>query len=290
MSGAPLTVLDSVVLATQNRQKLIADSLAMRYVSPLDAASIRQADSAFLAKHLYQGYNFLDIPYHPKSIVRDGHVRPARDKWVLAVMVGLLLYTALLNLIWNGEIKLILLSFYKTRVLAQAGKDERRISAGAFAGLFVLFGATFGFFLYQLAFYKNVYYNVSGFALFLWLSAIVIILFAAKFIVLKAIAFIFDVQRVVNEYIALLYLCYFNAALVFLPVTLCFCLLAAVYVPFLLTIVFILLGVVFAWLYLRSSVNIISNIRFHKFYLIIYLCALEICPILILIKALKYNI
>ncbi|MES2429170.1 MAG: DUF4271 domain-containing protein, partial [Bacteroidota bacterium] len=29
------------------------------------------------------------------------------------------------------------------------------------------------------------------------------------------------------------------------------------------------------------------NFRFHKFYLFIYLCALEICPILILIKALN---
>lgn len=290
VAQVPLTVLDSVVLATQIRQKQIADSLALRYIRYPDASFVSQADTAFLKKHLYQGRNFLDLPYHPKSSAQFGRVRPSRDQWILFTMIGLLLYTALLNLIWNDEIKIVVQSFYLKRTLAKAGKEERRVSTGAFIGLFILFGLTFGFLLCQLAGYKNVYYSFSGFALFLWLSAVVVVLFAAKFLVLKAIAFIFDVHRAVNEYIVLLYTTYINAAFVFLPVTLCFCLLAAAYIHFLLVAVFILLGGVFAWLYLRSTVTIISNFRFHKFYLIVYLCALEICPVLILIKALKYNI
>jgi hypothetical protein len=286
-----LSVLDSMVLAAQARQKLAKDSVAMQYVRPPDANTTNRYIAAYLKEKLYHGHNFLDLSYKSKSKLGNGHIRYSRDKWVIIVLVALLLYAALLNLIWNAEIKQVFRSFYSKRNLSQiSGKEESTISAGAFIGLFALFGLTFGLFLYQFASYKNVYYSVSGLGLFLWLATIIVILFAAKFLVLKVLGFIFDAKNIVKEYISLLYLTYFNAAFVFLPVTLCFSLLAAAFIPVLLVLVFVLLVVVFAWLYLRSSMNIISNIRFHKFYLFIYLCALEICPILILIKALKYNI
>jgi hypothetical protein len=285
------SVLDSVVLATRAREKFIADSIAMQYVRPPDANTTNRYIAEYLKENLYQGRTFLDIPYKSRSTFGTGHVRFSRDKWVIIALLALLIYTALLNLVWNAEIKQVFRSFYSKRSLSQtSGKEESTVSAGAFVGLFVLFGFTFGLFLYQLASYKNVYYSLSGLGLFLWLSALVVILFAAKFLILKALGFIFNAKNIVQEYIALLYLTYFNAAFVFLPVTLCFSLLAATFIPILFIVVFVLLAGVFAWLYLRSSMNIISNIRFHKFYLFIYLCALEICPILILIKALKYNI
>ncbi len=286
-----LTVLDSVVRAERTREKFVADSVAMQYVRLPDDNATNRYVAEYLKEKLYHGRNFLDLPYKPKSAFGNGHIRYTRDKWIIIALLAILLYAALLNLVWNAEIKQVFWSFYSKRSLSQiSGKEESTISAGAFIGLFVLFGLTFGLFLYQLANYKNVYYSISGLGLFLWLSTLIVILFAAKFLVLKALAFIFDAKNVVKEYIALLYLTYFNAAFVFLPVTLCFSLLAAAFIPILLVVVFLLLVVVFAWLYLRSSMNIISNIRFHKFYLFIYLCALEICPILILIKALKYNI
>jgi hypothetical protein len=153
--------------------------------------------------------------------------------------------------------------------------------------LFLLFGFTFGLFLYQLAAYYNVYYSISGVRLFVFLSVLIIALFAVKFLALKIIGFIFDINKLVSEYVSILYLTYFNIAFVFLPVALCFSLLDAKYVPYLLAMAIGLIVIIFTWLYLRSSVSIISNFRFHKFYLFVYLCALEICPVLILIKALN---
>jgi len=155
-----------------------------------------------------------------------------------------------------------------------------------------LFSLTLGLVLYQLTIYYNVNYSIyvnygiNGFQLFIWLSLIVSLLFAFKFIVLKFIGFVFDAGRLVSEYIAILNLTYFNIAFVLLSVAVCFSLLDNSAIPWLLRFTCGSIVVIFAWQYLRSSVNIISNFRFHKFYLFIYLCALEICPVLILIKAL----
>jgi hypothetical protein len=283
---APFTVLDSVVQAEKAHEQFVMDSIAMLHIKYPDAVMRQQYLAKMADSILYHGYQFLDIPGKPKTTVRNGHTRQTRDQWVIFMIICLLLYTALLNITLNKDVKTVVQSFYSKRVLVQAGKEEGYINFWAFAGLFVLFGLTFGLFLYQLAAYNNTYYSIAGFRLFITLSIIILALFAVKFLILKLLGFIFDIKRVVGEYISVLYLTYFNIAFVFLPLAVCFCLLDARLVPYLLGLGLILIVIIFTWLYLRSSVNIISNIRFHKFYLIVYLCALEICPILILIKAL----
>ncbi|MDB5010097.1 MAG: hypothetical protein JWR67_2969 [Mucilaginibacter sp.] len=282
-----ISLLDSVVLATKAREKFIADSISMQYIKYPDSALSKQFIAHTLKENLYAGANFLDIPFKTKSILKDGHNRKTRDQWIIFTIIGLLIYTALLNITLNKDIKNVLQSFYSKRAVSQAGKDESYINFWAFIGLFLLFGFTFGLFLCQLATYNNAYYSISGVRLFVSLSFIIIALFAVKFLALKIIGFIFDINKLVSEYISILCLTYFNIAFVFLPVALCFSLLDAKFIPYLLAIALLLIVLILIWLYLRSSVNIISNFRFHKFYLFIYLCALEICPILILIKALN---
>ncbi len=283
----PISVLDSVVLATKAHEKFVIDSLSMQYIKYPDSALNQQFIAKTIKESVYTGTDFLDIPVKSKSILREGHHRQTRDQWVIVIILSLLVYTALLNITLNKDIKTVVQSFYSKRVISQAGKEEGYINFWSFIGLFLLFGFTFGLFLYQLAAYYNVYYSISGVRLFVFLSILIIALFAVKFLALKIIGFIFDINRLVSEYVSILYLTYFNIAFVFLPVALCFSLLDAKYVPYLLGMAIALIVIIFTWLYLRSSVNIISNFRFHKFYLFIYLCALEICPVLILIKALN---
>jgi len=280
-----MAFLDSVAQATASRQQFVEDSLTNMFITP-DSNRVNQFTAYVMAHELYKGRTFLDIPFTSKRDFGDGHNRQNRDPWIIAIIIGLLLYTALLNLTLGTEIKSIFQSFYSKRV-SMIDKEDRGINLWAFIGLFLLFGLTFGLFLYQLASYNGVYYSISGMQLFIALSLIIISLFAFKFLLLKIIGFLFDIDRIVGEYITTLYLTYFNIAFVFLPVAVCFSLIAAQLIPYLLAVALILIVVIFIWIYLRSSVNIISNIRFHKFYLFIYLCALEICPILILIKVLN---
>jgi hypothetical protein len=284
---APMSILDSVASAMRAREKFVADSIAMQYVKAPDAAIRKQYVDRVLKENIYTGFQFLDMPSKSKSTVRDGRHRPTRDQWIIVTIISLLIYAALLNITLNKDVKTVFQSFYSKRVLSQAGKEEGYINFWSFVGLFLLFGLTFGLFLYQLATYNNTYYSIAGFRLFISLSIIIVALFAVKFLILKFIGFIFDINKVVGEYISILYLTYFNVAFVFLPVAICFSLLDAKFIPYLLGVAILLIVVIFTWLYLRSSVNIISNVRFHKFYLIVYLCALEICPVLILIKALN---
>jgi hypothetical protein len=283
-----MNVIDSVAAVMAARQKFVDDSLSMQFIRYPDSTRVNQMARAIMndSSLFYKGYGFLDIQLANKSVVKEGTDRMKRDPWTIGVIICLLLYAGILNFVMDKDIDIVFRSFYNKRSV-QSGKEESLLNSRAFLALFILFGLISGLFIYQVSVAKNRYYPISGFQLFAFLSVIIVVLFALKLLVLRAIGFIFNVNKIVGEYISILYLTYFNIAFVFLPLTLCFCLLPAQLTPVILIVALILTIVIFVWQYLRSSVNIISNFRFHKFYLFIYLCALEICPVLILIKALN---
>ncbi|RYU90354.1 DUF4271 domain-containing protein [Mucilaginibacter terrigena] len=284
----PMPFLDSVAHATAAREQFVSDSLAGAYIKAPDPDRPNLFVDSILQANKYR--NDLYLGLSAKSKVKQGYglSRPSRDVWVIAVIIVLLLFASTLNISSSKDMSNVFQSFYNRKTISQAGKEDSPINVWTFIGLFLLFGFTFGLFLYLLTTgYYKVYYTIGGFQLFVTLSFVIIALFASKFMVLKFLGFVFDINKLVSEYISALSLTYFNIAFVFLPVALCFSLIADKFIPFLLAITLLLVIIIFIWQYLRSSVSIISNFRFHKFYLFVYLCALEICPILILIKALN---
>ena len=278
-------VPDSAAQANAYRQKFIEDSIAMFYLMP-DPQREDQRVSSILKNNLDSIFSQNRASAKQKALIKTGAPRSQRQGWIVAVIVGLLIYTAMLNLFLSKDVRNVIQSFYNKNALSQLDKEGGHVNFWAFIGLFLLFCLTAGLVLYQFTQYKNVYYNINGFQLFVTLSVGVSALFALKFIILKFIGFVFDANRLVSQYIAVLNLTYFNIAFVLLSVAVCFSLLANQFIHPLLILTLAAIAVIFTWQYLRNSVNIISDIRFHKFYLFIYLCALEICPILILIKAL----
>ncbi len=278
---------DSAALAKVKTENFIADSIAMLYIRP-DSLHEYQFIDAIKKNNIFNNSSLSSsAPLKQKTRLRNGQSRSSRDPWVIAVIIGLLIYTAFLNLFLSKDIRNVIQSFYNKNALTQVEKEGGLVNSWAFVGLFLLFCLTLGLVLYQLTVYYNRAFPISGFQLFISLSLIISLLFVFKFIVLKFIGYVFDANHLVSEYIAILNLTYFNIAFVLLAVALCFSLIANQFIPWLLIFTLLFIAIIFAWQYLRSSVNIISNFRFHKFYLFIYLCALEICPVLILIKALN---
>ena len=275
--------VDSVALAKANRRQFMTDSVVMLYLRP-DSLRQDQFTSSILKDKL-TGLTF--APLKIKEVLFKGKERNSRDPWIVEIIIALLFYTALLNLFLGNEMRSVLQAFYNRNALSQTEKESGLINSWAFIGLFILFSLSFGLLLYQLTAYYHVYYSVTGFRLFLVISLSIALLFILKFLVLKLIGFLFDAGSLVSEYIYILNLTYFTIAFLLLAVVICISLISERFVPLLLTVTLIITTVIFVWQYLRNSVGMAANFRFHKFYLFIYLCALEISPVLVLIKALS---
>ena len=273
---------DSVALA---RQHFIEDSLTMLYIKYPDPSRPNLFVDSILKHSTLDPYNF-GAPHSKKHILQTGKERPARPLWIMAVVLFLLIYMGLLNLFLSKDIYGIIQAFYNKRAFANLANEDNLLTSWTFIALFSLFGLTLGLYLYQYIAYKQITFDITGFQLFIALSLVVLALFGLKILVLRLLGFIFDIGRLVKEYISILFVTYFNLTFIFLPLVVCFSLISGGLKPYLLLLSACIIIAIFAIQYLRSAINIISKFRFRKIYLFLYLCALEICPILILIKAL----
>jgi hypothetical protein len=278
------------VKAVKDSIKAVRDSLKIAGIKAPDP----NAHSVFLDS-LIDLYRVRDVNFgawvkkFPKQVNRHdlGTMRSKGEPWVPAAITVLLLFFAILKNAFSKELRVIIQSFYSNRVLAQISKEDTLFNSWPFIFLYILFGFTIGMFLYLCGKYYQLTYSYTGLQWFFYLSLIVLSLFTLKIIFLRLLGFLFDVQRMVREYVSILYLSYFNAAILFLPLVIAFSL-----TPFRFALVYIYIAVmlicgIFFFQFLRAGANILSNYRFPKTYLFLYLCALEICPLLILIKALR---
>lgn len=228
---------------------------------------------------------YKDFAATPKSKYRFGKPLPRGQTWVLLVLFALLLLFGILKASFGRQLHTIIQSFFSNRVLNNLNKEDNLFKSWPFLLLFIQLGFTVGLFLYQVSQYYHIAFRGTGLHIYLTISASIILLYSLKIGILRVIGHLFNIQKPVNEYVTILYLSYFNLSLMFIPLVVAFSLSPIKYAPFFIVLSGIILGAIFVFQLTRAGINILSNNRFSKVYLFLYFCALEICPILILIRA-----
>lgn len=209
-----------------------------------------------------------------------------REPWILGAFGLMLLFFGVTRAAFPTESAQIVQAFYNDRVLAQINKEDNLYSSWPFVFLYVLFGFSCGLFLYLVSSQFVDGQHALGFQGFLWISFFVLALFSIKIFVTRMLGIIFEAKRLAREYISVLYLCYFNASLVFIPAILLLSLSTYEHRRYIVWGVLAVVIGLFAFRLLKSGSILLEKYRFQKFYLITYLCTLEIVPILILVKVL----
>lgn len=279
-------VVDSAFLA---RQQFVTDSIMTHTWLIPDSLINKHMIMDSIIKTYVEGRSDLMSRYKEYNGVKKGKYRsgkplPKGQIWVPAVVVLLLLLFAILKISFAKQLQTIVQSFFSNRVLNNLNKEDNLFSSWPFLLLFVQFGFTVGMFFYLVSQYYHIAFPGTGFQFYLSISILIIVLYIFKIVILRVLGYLFNIQKPVNEYVTILYLSYFNLSLVFIPLVIAFALSPLKYGPYYIAASFILLGVIFAFQFIRAGVNILSHNRFPKVYLFLYFCALEICPILILIK------
>lgn len=218
----------------------------------------------------------------------EGRVRPKRELWVIGTIFGLVVFFALIRIVFAKHLSEVMLLFYSNRSLLKKNKDDNLFNSWVFLFLYILFGLTLGMYIYLFGNAVNNQFADKGFQWFLALSGIVLGLFMAKILLLRLLAFLFDIHRPINEHIATLYLFFSNIAIIFLPIVVVLSLISFSLVKYLSYLTLFLLVLLFVFQLIRAFFRILFGYQFSIAYLFIYLCVLEICPIIILIKVLGF--
>ena len=278
-------------VANSDSLKRVSDSLAVMYIKyPDPNRKNRFIDSLM---QLYQVKN-LDFIAWAKQFGRpinhdgEGKLRKHGQPWVLVVILCLVLGFAVLRIAYRNDINMLMNAFFDHRFLAQQTSAGGFFTSWPFMLLFVLFGFTIGMYLYLIGSYLQLSYAFSGVEWYVILSLLIMGLLILKVYVLRFLGFVLMVQKAVRVYTSILFLSYFHAALLFLPLIVAFSLSSSAY-----AVLFIYAGMAIALFItvfqaIRGAIHVLSHYPFSKLYLFIYFCALEICPMLVLIKVLRF--
>jgi hypothetical protein len=287
--------LDSVTLARRQNFKdsvnAIKDSLSTAWIKAPDPNRPNRFLDSLISLYKVENLDFHSwVAKLQKKPVRydAGSPRSYRETWVIAVVLFLVLFFVVIRFFFPSELNTIVYAFYSNQALSKINKEDSLFNSWPFIFLYLLSGLNTGLYLYLSGKYLEISYPAQGFELFIYLSAVVVGLFTFKIIVLRILGFLFDVKRLVREYVSVLYLSYFNTAILFLPVVIAFSLTSYRFAVIYSYIGIAMIILIFLLQFLRAGANILSNYKFPKVYLIIYLCALEFCPLIILFKALGY--
>ncbi|WP_207422102.1 DUF4271 domain-containing protein [Desertivirga brevis] len=271
--------------------RAVGDSLAMVNIKRPDPERPNRFVDSLLKVYLVKDFNFQEwASRFPKKVQKydEGKLKKKGDLWVIGFLFILLVLFAILKSRFTKESTSLIHAFYSNRILGQINKEEQFFSSWPFVFLYLLFGFIIGMFLYQCCRYYQLSYDYVGVHWFLRLSIIVIAFYTLKVLLIKCLGFVFKGEKIASEYISILFLTYFNAGLLFLPVVIALSLTAGRFGIIYIYVSLILLILIYFFQFLRAITNILSSYKFPLIYLFIYLCALEICPLLVLIKALRF--
>ncbi|HLT88002.1 MAG TPA: DUF4271 domain-containing protein [Sphingobacterium sp.] len=217
---------------------------------------------------------------------RQGDIKSERPVWVLVVIFLLFLAVALVRLAFPADFTMIVQAYYDERTLQQVSKEDNMLTSWPYIFLYLIFSLALGLFivLMESSFER---FDVLSLENYVRTAFLVALLFIIKILLIRFISFVFEIDRLVREYVTVLYLVYFNSMLFLMPFLLTVTLVPTAYFKILLILFSVLVSILFIYRFLRTAFRLFGNLKFSVFYLILYLCALEVAPILILVRTLS---
>lgn len=298
-ANQPIMALDSLALVQQQdsiaRVEHIQDSLNFQYVAVDSLAPNYFLDSlrnvVTVSDNDFVGWikRMNVLKSNDNQGVGARYVSPEkfhRPVWVLVTVLLLFVSIGLVRLFFYNNFSNIIFGFYNDRILAQINKEDSIGTSWPYIFLYSIFTFSLGLFITVYQAYVLGRGQVSV-VIFLKISIIIALLFLSKIVIVRLVGFLFDIEKLVREYVMFLYLFYFNSSLILMPLLLFVTFLSTSYFNFILIFFLLITLILFIYRFFRTILGLVGSFRFSIFYLILYLCTLEIAPILILVKSLN---
>lgn len=216
-----------------------------------------------------------------------GTPKPHRENWILFTVLFLIFGVGLIRIFFPSDIKLVFQGYFDDRVLLSVSKEDTILTSWPFIFLFVLFSGAMALFVSLFYAYELNRFDFITFPNYIKTVGMVGGLFALKIGFIRFLSFVFEIRKLVKEYVTVLYLIYFNTLFLMLPVLLILSLVPLSAVGVVLHLAIIGAILLFLYRFLKTAAHIMSMYKFSISYLILYLCCLEIAPILILLRLLS---
>ncbi len=225
-----------------------------------------------------------------KTIVPEKTIEGTKDNynfkptgWILGIIIISIFIFAWIKLFFNKNYRTIIKSGYNynysVKLFKEANSGSKRVSSI----LNLIFILNTSVFIYLFTGYLNIKLPITDFTLIGFLILSIAIMYSIKYLVIKTIGFVFSSDSIASEYLSNIWL--FNKLL---GISLFPIIITLPYInPSIKTpLAYIGLTIIFIFFIIRiiRSFQIVFKIKLSIIYWILYLCTLEILPVLVLSK------
>ena len=221
--------------------------------------------------------------------IKHLHINKSNNsEGILGISLGLLIFILYIRIFFKKQLNLFLRSSLN-RTISNKIASERNIltiRASNYLNLFYVF--TISLFILLLINYTNIYpTNISILKQYGIITLSLLVFYVIKWSLSKIISHILGINSYTNQYFSQSFIFNKSFAIVSLPI-----LITTIYLPDLLSIIALKLIIYFALITTVFRIFRLLIICIQKklsiLYMFLYLCALEIMPIIILIKLVMY--
>lgn len=208
----------------------------------------------------------------------------AKPDWMILIMILSLVVLGWVYSFFRKYLSRIFQSVYDSNASYKLMNERSSITERISFALNMLFVLNTGFFVYEIFYiFKLPYFGLSNFLLFSVFLMCLSIIYVFKFIFYAFLGYIFKAPKTIFEYVHNLFLFHKIYGILLIPITVCIPFCNDKFARLLIVLGIILFAISFLFRLFRG-VQISIKINFSFFYLILYLCTVEILPILILGK------
>lgn len=262
-----------------------------RYLVLIDSSLLSNPDTfrkIVLKRYPTGTYNYTDstITLDTRKYVNRNAIklRKSPDQWVVFVFLSIVLLYTIIKNIYNKTLAIIFQAYWNDRAISQFTRDDNFFKLRNSIVYFLLFAMVYGLFIKYLLNNFGLQLSANEFDEYVFISIAAMVFYLAKFIVMKLAGYVFSIQKLMSGYLSIISISNFIYSIVIIPFLVLYYYIPSVYAPFVFYLMLILFFFNTIYKYLRTGSFILNNFQFPKFYLFLYLCSLEIMPLLIIYK------
>lgn len=208
----------------------------------------------------------------------------AYRRFLFVSIMGILLMLTLLMTLFRSFFRKAIQAFSNDTMMNQVYRDRESVGALPFLMLYTFFFVNGGLFIYFLA--KNYNISLPGSHFQQWFYCIIALtgLFFLKHLLLNIISYIFPVEKEVRLYNFQIMIFGIVIGLMLAPINILLAYGPESIFSILTLIALITLGLVYLFRYARSLFIADRFLFFHRFHFLLYICTVEIAPVMVLVK------
>ena len=271
-----LLVIDSLA-----KNQLLTDSLRKDSASKAIAkAKMPKIDTSTYASILSSPY--LPFGGQPEFIIQNDYHPKNKDE-LFYILAGTIVLLASIKIIFPKYFANIFGLFFQTTLRSKQTRDQLLQNALASLLMNFLFIACGGIYIALVVQIKG-WVSVDFWWLILYSSSILAFIYVIKFAFLQFIGWVFNTKEAANTYIFIVFLSNKIIAIALLPFLLILAFTGGqiAEVAFIISLFFV--GGMLLYRYLVSLASVRSDLSINPLHFFLYLCAIEILPLLLIYK------